>query len=516
MMNYFKQYINPILFSIALVSGLQLLTNCSANDEAYTDIGTTSEARIVINVAGINDAEPQNATAGIKGKMTSVDGAAKIVGKNEVDFGNQMTGIVSMKQEASYSPVSAVASSSTKAALSGARALTVPMTPGYKFRFVVYEKKADASFVYVSHLDYNAGDVSAPAAIDVSKGSTYKWVAYSYNNSNTMPVFDPNSGIQSSAIEDLLYDSEEVTIPTGAGQKDVKADITFNHMLARVKLELRSLIGTISDNPKTHFQQQLFKQGVLDLKTGNINNITTATTPNPLSLTASEAGSVYSAYFYTVGGQNITNLGILMDDVTVANKPLPNGSAVIFAPVTPVAGRSYTAKVEFAPKGGIIGNRQWARGNLFYENGLYQIRTDDTTRRPLGNFRSTDFWRWGSTLPNTGAASDNAYVDACTKVLPANTWRTPVQADFEALMKVPRERVGGGDGYTRYKDDKGGWITFKYDGRTGFADTSGESNYWIQNQSVFEVSGLDGTGNEIYDFFPKSVLINIRCIRDIN
>ncbi len=80
-MNYFKQYINYIIFSIALVCGLQLLTNCSANDEAYTDIGATSEARIVINVAGINDAEPQNATAGIKGKMTSVDGAAKIVGK---------------------------------------------------------------------------------------------------------------------------------------------------------------------------------------------------------------------------------------------------------------------------------------------------------------------------------------------------------------------------------------------------------------------------------------------------
>ena len=73
------------------------------------------------------------------------------------------------------------------------------------------------------------------------KGATYKWVAYSYNNNETIPVFNSDASvIQTPVDKDLLYASGTKKISTAAGIVEEAVPVTFNHALARVKIEVNT------------------------------------------------------------------------------------------------------------------------------------------------------------------------------------------------------------------------------------------------------------------------------------
>lgn len=275
----------PILITIA---GIQLISSCRDKDNELSDTTELASGKLEITITGVDDTSNSDAlplTAGLSKNPSPAINQDKILQQDIVKF-NDFQGMVTLKEDAPYSrsSVAAYASASPQAGLSGAIAATTPMDNNITYRVILYEDYG-GKLVYRKHADGKAG---TKLSIEVVKGATYKWVAYSYNNNETIPVFNSDASVVQTPVDkDLLYASGTKKISTAAGIVEEAVPVTFNHALARVKIEVNTeeFPGVIN-NPNIELANTgYFKTGTLDLKTGSINNLTPANTGKPIQFT---------------------------------------------------------------------------------------------------------------------------------------------------------------------------------------------------------------------------------------
>ncbi|MCL1638870.1 hypothetical protein OZ664_03335 [Elizabethkingia sp. HX WHF] len=449
----------PVL--IITIAGMQLISSCRDKDNELSDTMELASGKLEITITGIDDTSNSDAlplTAGLSKNSSPAINQDKILQQDIVKF-NDFQGEVTLKEDAPYSrsSVSAYASASPQAGLSGAVAATTPMDNNITYRVILYEDYG-GNLVYRKHADGKAG---TKLSIEVVKGATYKWVAYSYNNNETIPVFNSDASvIQTPVDKDLLYASGTKKISTAAGIVEEAVPVTFNHALARVKIEVNTeeFPGVIN-NPNIELASTgYFKTGTLDLKTGSINNLAPGNTGKPIQFTNTNTfGDVVSTYYYTADFQNPVNaMAIKVNKIAITNYPgeaafntTASNKTLNFNTLTPKQGTSYTAKVAFTNGEGIkIGNLIWARGNL-----SYNYTTKKYFNRPRAYMtgllvdNKTDYWRYDQAnmlpysfpfsedIPNVGSKNIDTKYDPCSNLPTTNgvKWRMPRIAEYNAL-----------------------------------------------------------------------------------
>src|SRR5690606_23544420 len=136
--------------------------------------------------------------------------------------------------------------------------------------------------------------------IAVTPGTTYKWVALSYNNQDPIPTITTgNTSLLMPQNKDILYASGNITIPSTPGA-NVSLPIAFNHAFSRLAIELNSMgvfrpmnSGTVSVTG-------------LALRTGTINLVTGAVTPETTTFTP------------TINWDSFTNIDPAYSDAKIA------------------------------------------------------------------------------------------------------------------------------------------------------------------------------------------------------
>lgn len=522
-------------FSLFVLCGLLILSSCNKKD-VEKQIPPDQVAQLAFSINGIeeeSDGTPSKFQASLP--------------ENNTNSESQLLQLGDMNAEISVSsgPIK------TQAAPSNSKQRAANMTNGYKYRVVVVNATTGAVVGSVQATASATGPQAEAAKIDVVKGGTYKWYAYSYNDANDVPVVanQANPVFSPSYDKDLLIaqSTTNVTVPGTAGQGapvEVQVPITFKHALAKVtvRFDASSRTDQISVLNAALNSSAYFNKGTITLNplTGSLAyNITGQHSVSAINV--SLPNTIVSSSFYTLpSGSAISNFQVNIANLTVGPLTASNKTVNFANTIVPAVGKEVIANINILDVT-LIGGVYWATGNLYYDAAtqLHKIRNEDTTPRSLsmfGNFLRTDGWNWKATYPYGGqdgnAPSYDPYstdgVDPCTKVLPVNTWRMPEISEFSPLQTLKNNDSPGNNtyevyygaanetSYLRFRTDANSkWIQFNMDGtllggaqNTGYfyAKTSNRSYLYITpTQMELETSGIFSTG-------AGGTFYNIRCV----
>lgn len=199
----------------------------------------------------------------------------------------------------------------------GAIASTQPMPIGYTYRILIYDKATGLLWKTVQATS------GTPVSLDVVKGGTYQWYAYSYNNNDAIaePANTANPAIDTAVDKDLLYASGEVVVAqTPKDQQDnYNIAITFQHKVAQVSVKVDASIlaeyATINSFKATFAQNNYLKKGTFNIKGGSISNLQVVPTTD--IFTALSPTNVWEANYYTADPASLTSYKVNIDDLQV-------------------------------------------------------------------------------------------------------------------------------------------------------------------------------------------------------
>ncbi|MGY5255272.1 hypothetical protein [Sphingobacterium spiritivorum] len=542
-------------FSLFVLCGFLILSSCNKKD-AEKQISPDQVAQLAFTVNGIEEATDA-APSKLKASLA----------ETPTDRESQLLQLGNMSAEVSVT--SGPIKNQTAPANSKQRAAN--MTDGYKYRVVVVNATTGAVVGSVQATASATGAQAETAKIDVVKGGSYKWYAYSYNDANNVPVLpnEANPVFAPSYDKDLLIassGSNTVAVPGTPGQGsavDVQVPITFKHALAKVtvRFDASSRSDAITALNATLAQANYFNKGdvILNPLTGSITYNATGQ-HNVSAINVSLPNSIVSSSFYTIpSGAAISNFQVNIANLTVGPLSASNKTVNFGNTIVPAAGKEIIANINIFDAT-LIGSVYWATGNLYYENGVYKIRDEDTTPRPLNysfyNWYKTDGWNWTTATPGFQPAVSTG-VDPCTKVSQSGTapgpWRLPTKAEFQSLLDLmtnngtwldpddgtdnntnPRVQIKRNIapppvGYVRFRSDisKDKWAQFNFDGmalgipNVGYYWTS-ELGTWDRAWAL-QVQNPPSNGkvalmmqnnyNTLNINSCLSCIINIRCVR---
>lgn len=160
--------------------------------------------------------------------------------------------------------------------------------------------------------------------LDVIKGDTYKWFAYSYNDKDDilLPADMENPKVEAPTNKDLLYASGVVEVPrTSPGTPFFQqVDILFKHKMAQVKVVIdgRPLArhATITSITAEFAQPIDIYGGVLDIKGGNMTVSTTKESIKDI-FNGADSDNFWEAIYYTADPNNLTSYDVKITQLPV-------------------------------------------------------------------------------------------------------------------------------------------------------------------------------------------------------
>lgn len=334
------------------------------------------------------------------------------------------------------------------------------MATGYYFRLIAF-KKVGASYVYQSAADYTANGASAPVLKQGNMGifptgQTYRFVAYSFNNSSPMGALLSSYTWNSTAISipNLSYDF----MTFDSGDKVVSGEtfalpVSFTHQLC--KLTVKITATGFDNNTFTNCTGVYIEQG------GNSSSWTvgasaiTADTddtaqfdiPNNNTTTSTRIVPFASARTITV------HFGTL----SVGGKDANNTDITSSQSVKLLAGKSYTMTVQFkkemgnqVPSGDInmggtgctaqdktdLSKLTWADGNLKSTGGKGSKDYIWATTTDYGYY-----YTWNSAYTGNTSSTNS---DPCSELNPAvygTGWRTPSNNEYTKLARCTDKQL---------------------------------------------------------------------------
>jgi len=426
-------YGNWVLVAAMLAASGPLLTSCS-KDRDVEIVDKFEGTKLVISVAGINEGQ---VISGGKATSKGAMGTPKVKSYGEFDAQTVLDSNVPVRAGSLGAMVS---SGISKKAATGTKAATI--ANGVKYRVFLFT--ADGGTL-VTSAEFTSGTAGT---IDVTKGTTYKWVAVSYNNGESVPS---TASFAIPGGKDVLYASGTTTIPTGAGTVNVPIGITFAHKFSRIAIELNSMgmFGNMQSPTTVAISGLSLQTGTLNVVDGTVGGLTSyAQTINFDSFT--DVDPLYQddkiVYAYTAGttAMNV-NVGVSNLTINHVDGDIGTGSgdgirrfsaAVVNFPfsVTPQSGNSHRLLINLVESpltysyNGSASVR-WARTNLYYQAGhnSYRFYGANKQRNDINGYFS-----FNGHIPMKYAQSVNP-IDPCTQVYPQNVWRSPKNTEFNVF-----------------------------------------------------------------------------------
>ncbi|MDR2274049.1 MAG: hypothetical protein LBF27_24295 [Sphingobacterium sp.] len=406
--------------SIALVlASSTAFLSCSKEREQIEETAQLEGTKLVLNVSGIDEGQGIST----KGAVSSVSkqNSTKIVEFPEFDA------VLAIDDNVPFKASQRVVKTSSNGSSTGVRAAAIDN--GVKYRLYLFTE--DGTQLISSTL-FTSG---TQGTIDVQQGTTYKWVALSYNTGEDVPdITSGNTKINLPAGKDILYTTGMTTVPTGGTNVNVPINIAFKHKFARLGVELNSQ-GMFANMTGAKVAVAGLKTATIDVVSGGLSDLVAADMEIPFA-NFGDIDPAYQdakiAYAYTAdaaavaGGIKVavSNLALRIDDNTIRQF---STTPVNFAfNVTPTLGNSHRLLVNLIESPLTIDGVRWARQNIYYQAGHNPYRFHHTYAHT--NARNTFFSFKGLVPDQFGKNSD-----PCAEVYPGGTWRTASENDFRKL-----------------------------------------------------------------------------------
>lgn len=406
----------------------------------------------------------------------------------------------------------------------------MPMEKGKKFRILFYEI-SNGDEIYRESAEITVADQRY--TMRLAPNTTYKWYAYSYDNTSSIPLpadlISPQINTKTDAP--LLYDHGIVSINES---EENRVDIEFAHQISKIEVQVNAL--QVFANNFVSLQAKLnslplitknfsIKQGSLGAEiTSSINTSENLVFINDGSPAIKKStNQLYTAVFTSIP----ITFSQLIINKSGSNVELINSSDPKQANITGFANDVMSLKrgvVELKYKGGVIDGKEWAQGILYYDpsdiNNPYKISEPFL----VGTTHACNYyWNWNSILPRSITGNETIqYGDPCREVMPKNTWRTPTNQDFASLnVAIPNNPTNGAVYFNAQNGERvyfheAGWIT----NNNCSVSNSNDGIYWSSEaystsrgySLEIDERGGSGTGNEI-THYPKNYGMSIKCIR---
>ncbi len=338
-----------------------------------------------------------------------------------------------------------------------------PMTPGFTYRLVLYKVVGSTQTFWRQKQLRSSTSTAVDTAqqIEVVRGDTYRWYAYSYNNSSDIPPLTntgTNAQISMGTNSDFLYATGSFTI-SATGTANTPLNITFRHQVARLAVEVdaRGMFADqvtqlgVSVGGITGGQSPL-TTGSFGLLDGQVYNPTPYTPTTTFTIADFRNVDVgfndrKAIYFYSATPASFSNFTVNLNNVTITMTDGPTTRAFtglnrVFAFNTSAAmtrGRTYNAKIDLIESALPFQGVNWARTNLYLHSSQRNRYRFHATYAHT-NMRES-YWPFRSTTPymfSTGAVGANS--DPCTLVHPTtrpsdglSVWRQATRADYSTL-----------------------------------------------------------------------------------
>ncbi|CAM3548767.1 hypothetical protein [Sphingobacterium prati] len=417
----YKKQINWTIALLLVGSGI--FSSCSKDKEQVEETAKVEGTKLMLNVSGINESQPIS-TKGSQAKVAEAkSGNTKVLEFPEFDAVLQTDNNVPFKAAQSLTKAASTSGSSTRAAA---------IENGVKYRLYLFSQ--DGSQL-ISSEQFIAG---TQGTIDVTQGTTYKWVALSYNTADDVPnVTSANTIISLPGGKDILYTSGEVSVPIGGSSVNVPINIMFNHKFARLGIELNTQ-GTFANMSGAKVAVAGIKTASIDIASGALSDLVSADHEIPF-VDFKDINALYQdakiAYTYTAdpaavtGGikVNVSNLALEIDDNSTRQF---SATPVNFSfNITPVLGNSHRLLVNLIESPLTVEGTRWARQNIYYQAGHNPYRFHHTYAH--SNARNTYFSFKGLVPDQFGVNSD-----PCAQVYPTGVWRQASESDFRKLTGI--------------------------------------------------------------------------------
>ncbi|KKO91186.1 hypothetical protein AAW12_11745 [Sphingobacterium sp. Ag1] len=427
---------NWIVATVLLATSGMLATSCSKDKNAPVEQGSEHEGtNLVLSVSGINE---NNDTVVKQGSTNGKAAKYNVQSFSDVDVATTVDNNVPFVSASGIAVKGYNGSSQVAAAGSNLRAA---LASGVTYR--LYLLSSDGTQV-ISSQQFTVG---GSGTIAVTPGTTYKWVALSYNNQDAIPTITTgNTSLLMPQNKDILYASGNITVPSTPGS-NVSLPITFNHAFSRLAIELNSMgvfgpmnSGTVSVTGLT------LRTGTINLATGAITPEATTFTPTVNWSSFTNIDPAYSdakiVYAYTAGTTAINNIGVSVSNLAITHRD--NNTARTYGSATPI-NMTFSVTPELGKSHRLLANIvestltssrntvKWARSNLYYDpsvdNGhnpyrFYANNTQTATTDGRGYFS------FGSAIPRKFVSSTVAKQDPCALIYPQGLWKQPSNTDF--------------------------------------------------------------------------------------
>lgn len=477
----YKKQINWTIASLALLLvGSGTFSSCSKDKEHVEETAKVEGTKLMLNVSGIVESQPIS-TKGSQAKVAaSNSGNNKVLEFPEFDAVLQTDNNIPFKAAQSLTKAASTSGSSTRAAA---------IENGVKYRLYLFSQDGTQ---LISSEQFIAG---TQGTIDVTQGTTYKWVALSYNTTDDVPAITPtNTKISLPGGKDILYTSGEVSVPTGGSSVNVPINIMFNHKFARLGIELNTQ-GMFANMTGAKVAVAGIKTASIDVANGALSDLVAADHEIPF-VDFKDINALYQdakiAYTYTAdpaavtGGikVNVSNLALKIDDNSTRQF---SATPVNFSfNITPVLGNSHRLLVNLIESPLTVEGTRWARQNIYYQAGHNPYRFHHTYAH--SNARNTYFSFKGLVPDQFGVNSD-----PCAQVYPTGVWRQASESDFRKLTGL----LGIGGKQTTYGSvNNRGY--FEY-------DASGTAAPYPSNKLHFNFNG----GSDSFAFVNGILQINL-------
>lgn len=414
------------------------------------------------------------------------------------------------------------------------------MTAGYYFRLIAFRKVDKDSYVFQSVADYTANGASAPVLkqgkMILPIGQTYRFVAYSFNNTSPMGALPSTYTWNSSAISIPNLSNDFMTFVSGEiklSGETFALPVSFTHQLC--KLTVKITATGFDSNTFTNCTGVYIKQGgnssswtvgasaitadTDDTAQFDIPNNNTTTTTRIVPFASARTITVHFGTL-SVGGKNANNT-----DITSSQS------------VKLLAGKSYTMTVQFKKKMGnqvpsddinLVGNGctaqdktdlsklTWADGNLKSTGGKGSKDYIWATTADYGYY-----YTWNSAYTGNTSSTNS---DPCSELNPAvygTGWRTPSNNEYTKLARCTDKQL----------TNKGVWFMNKTKGLflpvAGYRFTTGSGTtapdyagsrgyYWSSDvtSSSYPYYLYFGSGFSVVDNdYRKTHGFSVRCVK---
>ena len=315
-------------------------------------------------------------------------------------------------------------------------ASTQPISNNITYRILIYRNVNNVQ-QFVDSIDLTKNGIHNTREIGITRGVEYKWYAYSYNDTNTLPVLTStqleDATVHMGINKDFLYDSGSFQLMQSGTQT---ISIIFKRKTAQITLDFdgRGLFTDTIKEISIEIPHGILKTANFELKNNTISS--THQQINNLEIPYSAFQNTENNYYdrkmthiHTVSVDSLNypsitlkNLKIKLDDNTTRTF---SQSTISFTTKTGIAlGRRTTANVYLIESALTYANVEWARANLYRkDNGRNPYRFYHTNKQ-TNDPRSYFSFR-GHIPRKFASAMSSEQKDPCALVFPSYRWIQP-------------------------------------------------------------------------------------------